>query len=453
MSQAQTQNQDFTHEKPAEVDDVKKPASSEETRVDEGSEKTIYANVDSKADTSAPTRKQMNRTQLQFTALCWTLFLTGWNDGSTGPLLPRIQRVYNVGYFLVSLVFVLACVGYLLGAVTNVPLSEKHGMGKALIIGSLCQVVAYSIQSPGLPFPVYLICFALNSFGIAIQDSQAIGYVASIKDRAETRMGILAAGYGLGALLAPIVATQFAQARHWSFHYLISLGIAISNTIFLITVFRFKTYNECLIEIGQPAPERGTSSHSALRQILSQKTVHLLAFFTLIYIGVEVTIGGWIVTFIIRARGGGATSGYISTGFFGGLMLGRVALLWVNKKVGEHRVLFIYAILAIGLEFVVWFVPSVVGDAVAVSLVGIALGPMYPITMNRAGHVIPQWMLTGSVGWIAGFGQAGSAVLPFMTGALSSRFGIKSLQPLLVAMMSVMTVMWAFVPTSARRAD
>lgn len=49
---------------------------------------------------------------------------------------------------------------------------------------------------------------------------------------------------------------------------------------------------ECLIEIGQPAPERGTSSHSALRQILSQKTVHLLAFFTLIYIGVEVTIGG-----------------------------------------------------------------------------------------------------------------------------------------------------------------
>lgn len=117
---------------------------------------------------------------------------------------------------------------------------------------------------------------------------------------------------------------------------------------------------------------------------------------------------------------------------------------------GEHRVLFIYAILAIGyvfylsfipsltrlrialvrLEFVVWFVPSVVGDAVAVSLVGIALGPMYPITMNRAGHVIPQWMLTGSVGWIAGFGQAGSAVLPFMTGALSSRFGIKSLQPL-----------------------
>lgn len=27
---------------------------------------------------------------------------------------------------------------------------------------------------------------------------------------------------------------------------------------------------------------------------------------------------GWIVTFIIDARGGGASSGYISTGFFSG---------------------------------------------------------------------------------------------------------------------------------------
>jgi fucose permease len=57
---------------------------------------------------------------------------------------------------------------------------------------------------------------------------------------------------------------------------------------------------------------------------------------------------GWIVTFIINERGGGPASGYISSGFFAGLMLGRVALLWVNKKVGERRAVFVYATLAIG---------------------------------------------------------------------------------------------------------
>lgn len=45
---------------------------------------------------------------------------------------------------------------------------------------------------------------------------------------------------GAGAFAAPLVATQFAQQRMWSFHYLISLGIAFSNTALLIAVFRFK---------------------------------------------------------------------------------------------------------------------------------------------------------------------------------------------------------------------
>lgn len=46
---------------------------------------------------------------------------------------------------------------------------------------------------------------------------------------------------GAGAFLAPIVATQFAQLPRWSFHYLVSLGIAIANIIFLALVFGFKS--------------------------------------------------------------------------------------------------------------------------------------------------------------------------------------------------------------------
>jgi hypothetical protein len=29
-------------------------------------------------------------------AMCFSLFLAGWNDGAIGPLLPRIQEVYGV---------------------------------------------------------------------------------------------------------------------------------------------------------------------------------------------------------------------------------------------------------------------------------------------------------------------------------------------------------------------
>ena len=37
-----------------------------------------------------------SRERIQFFSLCWSLFLLGWCDSSTGPLLPRIQNVYHV---------------------------------------------------------------------------------------------------------------------------------------------------------------------------------------------------------------------------------------------------------------------------------------------------------------------------------------------------------------------
>ena len=114
---------------------------------------------------------------------------------------------------------------------------------------------------------------------------------------------------GAGALSSPLVATQFAQLPHWSFHYLCSLGVAFINTVLLIAVFGLKTQDgmisthiinekmvklltECLAQIGQPAGEKGTNESSQFNQIFRLREVHLLAFFILVYVGVEVTAGG-----------------------------------------------------------------------------------------------------------------------------------------------------------------
>jgi len=208
--------------------------------------------------------------------------------------------------------------------------------------GSLGQTVAYALIAPASPFPVICLAFAINGWGIGLQDAQSNGFVASLKENAAAKMGLLHALYGFGAVCSPLVATQFAQVHHWSFHFLCSLGIALVNNVILLLVFRGKTQDECLQKIGQEAGEQGTSEQNKYRQILGQKVVHLLAIFSLIYVGTEVTIGGWTVTYIIDRRHGGASSGYVSTGFFGGLTLGRVALLWLNEKVGERLVIFIY---------------------------------------------------------------------------------------------------------------
>ncbi|RXW14533.1 hypothetical protein EST38_g11321 [Candolleomyces aberdarensis] len=375
------------------------------------------------------------------------MIILGWSDATAGPLLPRLREVYDVGFMVVSLLFVMSCCGFILGALANIWLLERFHFGTILAAGAAIQIVTFSVQASAPPFAAFVVVNLLNGFGGALQDALSNGFVGSLKYNAKTKMGILHAAYGLGAFSSPLVATQFAQMERWSFHYLVSLGLAVLNTLTMILVFRFKSQEVCLREGGEPV---GTvtddNGQGKFRQIMTNKSVQLLAFFILFYVGVEVTIGGWIVTYIIEIRNGGPSSGYISSGFFGGLTLGRVLLLPVNKLVGERRVLFIYAILAFGLDFVIWFVPSLVGNAVVVSIIGLLLGPMYPIAMNQASRILPPWILTGSIGWIAGFGQAGSALLPFLTGAIADRHGIQSLHPFLVAMMATMVVLFWLTP-------
>ena len=50
-------------------------------------------NRDREQSVSPNARKRL---EVQYACLCFALFLAGWNDGTNGPLLPRIQRYYNV---------------------------------------------------------------------------------------------------------------------------------------------------------------------------------------------------------------------------------------------------------------------------------------------------------------------------------------------------------------------
>ncbi|KAF8161508.1 MFS general substrate transporter [Crassisporium funariophilum] len=384
--------------------------------------------------------------RIQYLVLCWSIFLIGWNDGSSGPLLPRIQKVYDLDYAAVSLIFVFACLGVVFGALINMPLNEIFGFGKMLVFGSLLQVVAFSMQSLALPFPLFVVSFSIGGAGMAIQGAHANGFVAAMQS--ETKMGFLHAAYGFGALISPLSATQFAALPHWSFHYLISLMLAFSNTLLLASVFKFARQDESLRQAGQLVPGKleAENDDTKFMELFRTKAVHFLALFLVVYVGIEVTSGAWIVTFMMVVRGGGPSSGYVASGFFGGLTLGRVLLLWVNKQIGEVRAIYVYTLFAILFQLVVWLVPSLVGGAIAVCMIGILLGPMYPIAMNHTSRVLPRSLVTASIGWVSACGAAGSALLPLLTGRLATKYGIASLQPFLVGMMMLMAVLWYMVP-------
>lgn len=82
------------------------------------------------------------------------------------------------------------------------------------------------------------------------------------------------------------------------------------------------------------------------------------------------------------------------------------------------------------LELIVWLVPSLISYAISVSFLGLVLGPLYPIVISHAGTILPHSLFAGAVGWMAGCGQAGSAFVPLIAGAIASERGIWTLQPL-----------------------
>lgn len=53
------------------------------------------------------TKKEARLARAQFLSLCGALLVIGWTDGSAGPLLPRIQKFYDVGWLFPLFIFQL----------------------------------------------------------------------------------------------------------------------------------------------------------------------------------------------------------------------------------------------------------------------------------------------------------------------------------------------------------
>lgn len=84
----------------------------------------------------------------------------------------------------------------------------------------------------------------------------------------------------------------------------------------------------------------GDNNKGGLRSALflkpSARVTWLCSLFLLGYVGVEVALGGWIVTFMIRVRHGSAfASGMTATGFWLGITVGRIVLGFVTPRLGE----------------------------------------------------------------------------------------------------------------------
>jgi len=161
-----------------------------------------------------------------------------------------------------------------------------------------------------------------------------------------------------------------------------------------------------------------------------------------------------VISFLIVTRHGDPSSvGYVTAGFWAGITLGRFLLSFPARKIGEKR--FVYGLVtgAAAFELLVWFVPNVIGDAVAVSIVGLMLGPIFPCATVIFSQLIRGNMQVSGLSVISAFGSSGGAVAPFTTGILAQAVGTFVLHPIAIGLFGVMIACWYSLPAVRKRTE
>ena len=279
--------------------------------------------------------------------------------------------------------------------------------------------------------------------------------------------GAYQGSYGIGATVGPLIATALvSNSVLWSRFYLLTLGVAFFNILFAGWSFwhhERDTASQLLPMLEQISSRQqasratsfqGKSRWQTFKHILLNRPTVLGSFFIFAYQGAEVSISGWVISFLVKYRSGNLDRvGYVTSGFWGGITLGRFLLTHFAHRIGERNFIFVVTAAALLLEVLVWFVPSIPGDSVAVAFSGLALGPIYPCASYVLGRLIPRQMHVSSFSFIASIGSSGGALAPFLTGLSAQQVGTFVLHPICIGLFAAMEGCWFLLPKVSKRLE
>ncbi|RHZ73932.1 hypothetical protein CDV55_102559 [Aspergillus turcosus] len=407
-----------------------------------------------------PTSSAITRWRLL--SACMMNVANGLNDSGPGALIPYIEKDYNIGYAVVSLIFVTNALGFILAAPVTQFFEAKLGRSKSYGLSMSFLVAGYVIILFKPPFPAVVASFFLLGFGIALNLALNNVFCANLANSTAS-LGAMHGSYGIGGIMGPLIATAMvSDGVQWSFYYSINLALAVFNLVFAMWTFRGYEKDlpvQLLTALQQTASqqEQGhnvASKKQLLKQAVKNKTTLLGALFIFAYQGAEVSISGWVVSFLISYRQGDPSHvGYVSAGFWAGITLGRFVLSHPAHMVGEKLAVILLVVGSAAFQLMTWLIPNVIGDAVAVAIVGLLLGPVYPCATAVFSKLLPKNIQISSLSFISAMGSSGGAVAPFFTGLLAQSVGTYVLHPICIGLYGVMLVGWALMPKVSKRSE
>jgi fucose permease len=145
--------------------------------------------------------------------------------------------------------------------------------------------------------------------------------------------------------------------------------------------------------------------------------------------------------------------GNVTSGFWGGITVGRFVLTHFAHKIGEKTAVIGLVVGAAAFQLLVWLVPNIIGDAVAEAIVGLFLGPVYPCATAVFSRLLPRNIQITSLGFVGSMGSSGGAIAPFFTGLLAQKVGTVVLHPICLGLFVVMEITWFMLPKTTKHRE
>jgi fucose permease len=146
-------------------------------------------------------------------------------------------------------------------------------------------------------------------------------------------------------MISPLVATFLLEKEiSWKGIYVFLTGVCVINIISIVICF----WNVDFEVPEEEIPDGATKpNHSQLTKAAIFNRMTLIgAAYILVYVGLEVTLGGWGYTFLTEGRKGDhIIMEKVVSGFWAGLASGRLLLGYLASRFGEKLMITLFTIM------------------------------------------------------------------------------------------------------------
>lgn len=353
----------------------------------------------------------MSKTDANHTLIisCLIFLMLGMFTAAIGPILPEFSENSQSSLTAVGGIITAIFLGALVAQVVGGPIIDRLGYKKILFIALLVMSAGIfgMVVSRSLWIVLGMTFIAgLGHGSIDICVNVLISQV--FNKRNVSALNLLNFFFGLGAFIGPFIVSLTLETLNSGMPVLWLAACVLFLTAPF--VLRMKKFSRPLADTSTPV-----ISTSIYRSGL----IWMLGLLLLLYVGVENGVGGWVTTYMhVTTSLKVETAALVTSGFWGAFTLSRLASAMLGTRLGSRRLLAFTLSLSIagGLLFSLSSGMETL-SIIAVLLMGLGFGPVYPTTMatittlyqNNPGAAV-------SVG--AAMGSFGGTVIPFIQGFL-----------------------------------